>query len=1001
MGSLRSFTLTILAWCAFGLHAQDGSNDPTFNPDDTGLGLNANARCVVVQPDGKILIGGLFTTCNGVSRNGVARLNADGSLDTGFNPGSGVAWTPSGNYALHEYGVMEMSLQSDGKIVIAGEFDGYNGLARKNIARLNADGSLDTGFDPGTGPSSDIYALAVQSDGHIFIGGTFTAYNGIPQSCIARLNSNGSLDTGSGLGTGAQWTVRCITVGSDDKVMVGGEFSSFNGVLQRGIVRLNTDGSLDDGFGAMPGTNLDVNAVSIQPDGKILIGGNFTQYNGTPRPRLARLNVDGSLDTGFDPGTASSDRIRCIAVKPNGEIYVSGSFYYFNGVQRWNMAKLHTNGSLDTGFDTGQCIRLGFPNHIESIAFTTNDGIIAGGGVENRCGSPYLFKILPNGGLDATFLPSKGANGPIECHAVLANGKIMIGGSFSMYNGVQRNGIARLNDDGTLDTTFDPGTGVLQGEFTGIVNYLVGQPDGKVVITGQMTTVNGVVVNKITRLNEDGSLDIDFNNTVFAWSWGYTDVILQPDGKILTIVVASTNSIVLRFDQNGLDESSYFSSPNFPGGGLCLALQTDGKILIGGNFTLSGTASRIARLNANGSLDPSFISGIGANGAVKDIDIDSAGKILVSGAFTSFNNVPCGRIARLRSDGSLDASFVTGTGFDADVRSSTILPDGKIIASGEFTTFNGTSCRSVSRLQSNGSMDNSFNSGIGANGAIKEVTALPNGKLIISGSFTAYQSYGRNRIARLNATSTTALLRSTLMLEGPYNGTTMTDALRTLPSFPLTEPFTAMGYSRPTYTAGAAIGSAILATTGNNAIVDWVLVEMRPSVSASTVAACRAVLLQRDGDIVDLDGVSDVGFSGLAAGNYSVAVLSRNHLPVMLSPSTPVAFGGAVANVDFTLPGTQVFDNDARINVGGTMTIACGDISSNGTVAYTGIGNDRDLILQRIGGTIATNTIAGYWPEDVNMDGSVRYTGIGNDRDRILVTVGGSVATATRVATLP
>jgi hypothetical protein len=210
-----------------------------------------------------------------------------------------------------------------------------------------------------------------------------------------------------------------------------------------------------------------------------------------------------------------------------------------------------------------------------------------------------------------------------------------------------------------------------------------------------------------------------------------------------------------------------------------------------------------------------------------------------------------------------------------------------------------------------------------------------------------------------------------------------------------------MGYSRPVYSPGATIGPNVLSTTGNNAIVDWVIVEMRPATSPSTVAASRAVLLQRDGDIVDLDGVSTVGFPGLAAGDYCVAVRSRNHLPVMLSASTPITYGGTTAYVDFTLPSTQVYDDEARIDVNGTMTVASGDIGFDGSVAYTGAGNDRDLILQRIGGVVPTNTVAGYWPEDVNMDGVVMYTGSGNDRDRILVSVGGSTPTATRVATLP
>ena len=147
--------------------------------------------------------------------------------------------------------------------------------------------------------------------------------------------------------------------------------------------------------------------------------------------------------------------------------------------------------------------------------------------------------------------------------------------------------------------------------------------------------------------------------------------------------------------------------------------------------------------------------------------------------------------------------------------------------------------------------------------------------------------------------------------------------------------------------------------------------------------------------------MSTVGFAGLPAGIYCVAVRPRNPLPGMLSPSTPITYGDAIASVDFTLPGTLVHDNDARKNVSGTMVLYAGDVTFDGTVKYAGGNNDRDPILTRLGGSVPTATTSGYWREDVNMDGIVKYAGSNNDRDRVLNSIGGSVPTATRVATLP
>ncbi len=434
-----------------------------------------------------------------------------------------------------------------------------------------------------------------------------------------------------------------------------------------------------------------------------------------------------------------------------------------------------------------------------------------------------------------------------------------------------------------------------------------------------------------------------------------------------------------------------------------LSIQTDGRILVGGLFSSYNGTSRInlARLNMNGSLDSSFDPGTSTSSVVMSTVLLADGRFLIGGGITSYNGTPTGNLVRVNSNGSLDLSFAIGTGANAVVNSIGLQPDGRIVIGGNFTSINGLSRSRIARLFADGSVDPNFNSSPGSNAAIRKVNLQPDGKILISGDLTSFNGTGRNRIARLHGTSTMPSIATSVFLDGPYTSSSMNDALRTLPSFPLTEPFTTMGYSRPVFNPGATIGSNVLSATGNNAIVDWVIVEMRPATSPSTVAASRAVLLQRDGDVVDLDGVSTVGFSGLAAGNYCVAVLSRNHLPVMLSPSTPVAFGGAVANVDFTHPTTQVYDNDSRTNVGGTMTVVTGDVNFNGTVQYTGTNNDRDLILQRIGGVVPTNSVTGYWAEDVNMDGVVRYTGTGNDRDRILQSIGGTTPTATVAAPLP
>ena len=237
-------------------------------------------------------------------------------------------------------------------------------------------------------------------------------------------------------------------------------------------------------------------------------------------------------------------------------------------------------------------------------------------------------------------------------------------------------------------------------------------------------------------------------------------------------------------------------------------------------------------------------------------------------------------------------------------------------------------------------------------------------------------------------------------LEGPYNAVsgTMLDALRTQASFPQSEPYSGLGLL-PTYGAGSTLGSGVLSVTGVNAIVDWVLIELRAPADPSVVVQRVPALLQRDGDVVALDGVSDLAVPA-APGPYHVAVRHRNHLPAMTLQ--PIALSATSTPVDLKSPSTDTYGTNARKTVGTTRALWAGDVSGNGQVKYAGSANDRDPILTAIGGSVPTSTLFGqYRQEDVNLNGLVRYTGGSNDRDLILQNIGGSVPTAVRTAQLP
>lgn len=381
---MKKYIVFILCCCFLSAasRGQDGALDLTFDP---GSGANQPVTSVLVLPDGKILIGGSFTSFNGIQRNGIARLLQDGSIDGSFIPGGGVSGLIGS--------INTMSRQDDGKIVIGGTFTHYDGVARRNVARINEDGTLDASFDPGLGVTYDIagdfgyvVSSAVLQNGQILVGGGFSEVNGVTRNWMARLNSDGSLDPTFDVGGWASGWVYSISVQPDGQIIVGGG----NEIVHR----LNTDGSLDPTFSNGTWVTGAATTTLLQPDGKIIIGGDFNSYDGVSRNKIARVNSDGSLDLTFDPGAGATGGVLVYttALQSDGKIIIGGDFTGYDGVPRSRIARLNSDGSLDLTFD-----------------------------------------------------PGAGADQIVIASALQLNGKLIIGGFFSSYGGVPRNNVARIN----------------------------------------------------------------------------------------------------------------------------------------------------------------------------------------------------------------------------------------------------------------------------------------------------------------------------------------------------------------------------------------------------------------------------------------------------------------------------------------------------------------------------------------------------------------------------
>ncbi|MBE7502007.1 MAG: immunoglobulin domain-containing protein [Verrucomicrobiales bacterium] len=826
-GFLLGAGLGVTAW------AQHGGVDPTFN---TGTGPNALVNVIAVQPDGRILLGGSFGSVDGVSLGRIARLNPEGAVDVSFQPGAGanndvraIAVQPDGRIVVggdftvvdgasrrrvarllpdgrvdHSFQVPggadnvvhDLALQPDGRVVVVGEFTTFRGVPLNRIARLNADGSLNTSFDPGTGANGVIRAVALQADGKLVIGGDFTAYQGLARNRIARLNADGSLDGGFLPGTGMNNSVRDLVVDDSGRILAGGQFTQVAGTAQRYLARLTATGAVDPFFNMAVGFNNTVNALAIQPDGRILAAGTFTTVNQIGRVRVARLGSDGSVDLTFDPGSGPSTTVLAVAAPANGNVLMGGQFTTVAGQNRRYAARLSADGGSATSTapqiviaPVEQQVNAGLAASLTVVATGnppvayqwTVDGQPVPGGTNSTltlpvvrpeqagdyvvtvsnaadtvASGPVAFTVLPEapaaGSLDLAFNSAQGPNGTVRALALQPDGRALIGGAFTTVDGQPRSRVARLLSNGSVDPSFAPLSGTSHE-----VTSLALLPDGRILIGGDFLTYNGAPRARIARILADSSLDTSFvpglgaNNTVDA-------VAGQSDGKVLiggvfTTVGGETRNYLARLNADGSLDAGF----NPPGGASgrvrTIVVVAGGKIMIGGDFTrFAGVdRNRIARLNTDGSVDDTFTVGTGFNNSVSALAAVNAG-VLVGGSFANYAGAGAQRLALLDNSGGLSPLLDALVGYNNTIQALTTDADGHPVVAGAFTTANGLTRNRVARLLAvDGSVDTTFDPAGGANSTVHAVVAQPDGKIIIGGQFTSVGGTTRRYVARLNA----------------------------------------------------------------------------------------------------------------------------------------------------------------------------------------------------------------------------------------------------------
>lgn len=698
-----------------------GSVDPGFLPIASKALSAENLPNHIVLPDGRYVIWAASITVDGTSGQ-ILRLNQNGTVDGSFSY-CGCLLTS----------VTRILRQADGKLLVSGSGPDF----QARIVRLNENGSHDQTFSSVLGGFSHIQSVAelwaVQPDGRILATVSGSLGSGFHSGYLVRLNADGSVDPGFsqlGYDGGRLITtyVRALELDPAGRFYLatvtfsgGGSSVSVRRYLSGGTADTSWEAPVISGQ-SFPNL-LNVSSLALQSDGSLIISGSFTTVNGVPKADFARVLPAGNVDLGFSTSGIGSGggTVRVLA---------SGKLMVVSGARLY---RLNGDGSTDAGFS--------LPAAVSSVATAFSvDGVgrivFAG---QSSTGDYRMFRLEQDGAADPSFNPNATRLGEVHSAVRMGDGRIIVAGNFIQINGAPKRSVARINPDGTLDGSFDGGTG-----FSSPPTSLALQADDRIIAVGSFSSYNGQPAAGFARINADGSLDQAFAPAV----QGVYGAVPQPDGKILIFGGFETvNGIsrprIARLNPDGSLDGGFAVS--IAGGVVySVVVQADGKLIVGGSFSgVDGfNRSNLVRLNANGSLDQSLnASGISS---VRTVIVQPDGRYLcvLIGA-----SVP---IVRRNPDGSADDGFAAPSFSSSDLRinAADLRPDGSVIVGGNFSGVGLAVRRNLVRLGPNGTLDRLFLPA-GADLEVRALVPQPDGKLVVAGDFSKLGGENRGAIGRI------------------------------------------------------------------------------------------------------------------------------------------------------------------------------------------------------------------------------------------------------------
>jgi uncharacterized delta-60 repeat protein len=669
--------------------------------------FNNNVTAITEDSLGRKIYAGYFTHFTFNKENLVvkmARLNSDGSLDSTFD--AGIGFNSSVNHVLET---------TNKEIIATGPFTAFNKTSTTRLVKINPSGALDTSYTPGI--YDNIYDMAFNPSGQIIAIGSFYYWSifANSQESIVRINSDGTRDTSFNIGTSFSpvRTAYAIDIQSDGKAIVGGNFNSYRGSSSPKITRINTDGSYDSTFSVGTGFNAQVTDLRVLSDGSIIVIGDFTSYNGTIGVnKIAKLSANGVIDLTFNVniGTGLIQTPNVVKEIAGVGILIGGGFDSFNGSPAGCIVCLNSNGTICTGINLGTGVNSALTESISDFKKLNSTTLLISGTFNsfNSIPGKNLVALNLDGSASNQLQGFKGFDSGVTEIIVQSDGKVVAAGYFNLHNPIKAESIARFNSDQTLDEDFSTETSNLSN-LNSISDINI-DDNNKIWIAGFITTSGAHGANGIIRLNDDGSIDSSCTTALGSgFNSSSSKIAKQSDGKLLfnggfTSFNSTSVSRAIRFNSDCTADNTFSTGTGFVGNVIHTLTQSDGKFIHVGTMTsYSGTTiSKVIRVNSNGTLDGTYPNNAAKPNSINTAFLDTTDRLYLASFAGTFNGTAVSNVSRILPNGTVDTSFNIGTGFDITPSVIKVF-DGKIYIGGEFLTFNSASRKYFIILNEDGS----------------------------------------------------------------------------------------------------------------------------------------------------------------------------------------------------------------------------------------------------------------------------------------------------------